>query len=63
LIRKDQVRLQLRSLLLAGAASNSAALADAHYFDGLRDRVSSQRPWLPGRRSLRSPGMGGILGP
>lgn len=36
LIRKDQDRLQLRALLLAGAAS---APADARYFDGLRDRV------------------------
>lgn len=39
LIRKDQDRQQLRNLLLAGAASASAASADASYFDGLRDRV------------------------
>lgn len=39
LIRKDQDRLQLRSLLLAGAASAPAAPADAAYFDGLRGRV------------------------
>ncbi len=39
LIRKDQDRLQLRGLLLDGAASNPAAPADASYFDGLRDRV------------------------
>ena len=39
LIRKDQDRLQLRGLLLAGAESNPAAPADASYFDGLRDRV------------------------
>lgn len=39
LIRKDQDRLQLRGLLLAGAASAPAATADASYFDGLRDRV------------------------
>ena len=39
LIRKDQDRLQLRSLLLAGAASAPAAPADATYFDGLRGRV------------------------
>ena len=39
LIRKDQDRLQLRQLLLAGAASNPAAPADAAYFDGLRGRV------------------------
>ena len=39
LIRKDQDRLQLRELLLAGAASAPAAPADAAYFEGLRDRV------------------------
>ncbi len=39
LIRKDQDRLQLRGLLLAGAASKPAAPADASYFEGLRDRV------------------------
>lgn len=39
LIRKDQDRLQLRGLLLAGAASAPTAAADAGYFEGLRDRV------------------------
>jgi antitoxin ParD1/3/4 len=39
LIRKDQERLQLRNLLMAGATSAPAAPADASYFDGLRDRV------------------------
>lgn len=39
LIRKDQDRLQLRGLLLKGAASPPAGPADARYFDGLRDRV------------------------
>ena len=39
LIRKDQDRLQLRSLLLAGAASAPAAPADAAYFEALRNRV------------------------
>lgn len=39
LIRKDQDRLQLRGLLLAGAASRPIAPADASYFEGLRDRV------------------------
>ena len=39
LIRKDQDRLHLRGLLLAGAASAPAAPADQAYFDGLRDRV------------------------
>jgi antitoxin ParD1/3/4 len=39
LIRKDQDRLQLRELLLAGAGSLPAQPATADYFDGLRDRV------------------------
>lgn len=39
LIRKDQDRLQLRNLLLAGAASAPVAPADVRYFDGLRDWV------------------------
>lgn len=39
LIRKDQDRLQLRSLLLAGAASSPAAPADSSYFEELRRRV------------------------
>jgi len=39
LIRKDQERLHLRKLLLAGAASVPAATADARYFEGLRDGV------------------------
>lgn len=39
LIRKDQDRMQLRGLLLKGAASASAAPADGPYFDALRDRV------------------------
>ena len=36
LIRKDQERQQLRRLLLDGAASAPASLADDAYFDGLR---------------------------
>lgn len=39
LIRKDQDRLHLRNLLLAGAESTMAAPADAAYFDTLRARV------------------------
>ena len=39
LIRKDQDRLQLRGLLLAGAASAPSTPADPAYFDALRDRV------------------------
>lgn len=39
LIHKDRDRLQLRGLLLAGAASAPAAPADASYFEGLRDKV------------------------
>ena len=39
LIRKDQDRLHLRGLLLAGASTAPAAPADGVYFEGLRDRV------------------------
>ena len=39
LIRKDQDRLHLRSLLLAGAASSPAVTTDTAYFEGLRDRI------------------------
>lgn len=39
LIRKDQDRLQLRRLLLAGAESAPAASVDPAYFEGLRDRA------------------------
>lgn len=42
LIRKDQDRLHLRGLLLAGANSRSAAPADAAYFATLRERVSQR---------------------
>jgi antitoxin ParD1/3/4 len=39
LIRRDQDRLQLRGLLLAGAESAPAGPATGAYFDGLRDSV------------------------
>jgi antitoxin ParD1/3/4 len=39
LIRKDQERLQLKELLLAGASSQSTVVADSAYFSALRDRV------------------------
>ncbi len=39
LIRKDQERMQLRGMLLAGASSAAAATANEAYFDGLRARV------------------------
>lgn len=39
LIRRDQDRLQLRSLLLAGASSAPTVPVDATYFDALRERV------------------------
>ena len=40
LIRRDQDRLNLRGLLLAGGNSKSMAPADAAYFAGLRERVN-----------------------
>ena len=39
LIRRDHDRQQLRGLLLGGAASKPASLADAAYFEELRQRV------------------------
>lgn len=39
LMRRDQDRLQLRNILLAGAESAVAATADAAYFATLRGRV------------------------
>lgn len=42
LIRKDQERLQLRSLLLAGGTSAPAAPADSTYFAALRKRVQGR---------------------
>jgi len=48
LIRKDQDRQRLRSLLLAGAASAPASPANAAYFEGLRGRV--RKAVKPGSR-------------
>lgn len=39
LIRRDQDRLQLRNLLLAGAASAPTTPANDAYFDSLRERM------------------------
>jgi antitoxin ParD1/3/4 len=39
LIRRDQERLQLRELLVAGAASAPTKAADSAYFRGLRSGV------------------------
>ncbi len=39
LIRRDQDRLQLRNLLLAGASSAPSATVDPCYSEGLRERV------------------------
>ena len=40
LIRKDQERLHLRSLLLAGATSGNGVVADSAYLSGLRGRIA-----------------------
>ena len=42
LIRRDQDRLQLRALLLEGAASRVTGEADAAYFARLRSRVAKK---------------------
>ena len=39
LIRRDQDRLHLRNLLLAGASSAPTAPVDQAYFEGLRERA------------------------
>ena len=39
LIRRDQDRLQMREMLMAGGASAPSSPADARYFEGLRSRV------------------------
>lgn len=41
LIRRDQDRQRLRSLLLDGAASPRGPIADESYFDSLRARVQA----------------------
>ena len=41
LIRREQDRQQLRTLLLAGASSPSGPIADQGYFSGQRARVNS----------------------
>ena len=43
LIRKDQDRLLLRSLLLEGAESPVVADADQHYFGDLRNRIRQHK--------------------
>ena len=39
LIRKDRDRQRLRALVLEGAASPPAGMADEDYFDHLRDKI------------------------
>lgn len=50
LIRRDQDRVRLREMLLAGASSPPGAPVDADYFDGLRERVGRARK-APRRRA------------
>jgi antitoxin ParD1/3/4 len=44
LIRRDADRLELRGLLMEGAASNPTAPNDAQYFGSLRERVRGRSP-------------------
>lgn len=44
LIRKEQERLKLRTLLLDGAASPTAEQTDQQYFDRLRASVEAHAP-------------------
>jgi len=43
LIRRDQDRQRLRSLLLEGGSSNLAGDADEAYFAGLRERARTRK--------------------
>jgi len=43
LIRRDKDRLQLRTLLLEGAASPVTGVADADYFDSLRKTIRKRQ--------------------
>lgn len=49
LIRRDQQRLELRDLLMAGVTSPSAGPATPEYFDGLRERVRKAAKTRTGR--------------
>ena len=44
LIRRDQERQHLRSLMLDGAQSPVVGEADARYFSGLRQRIAAAAP-------------------
>ena len=44
LIRRDQDRLRLRSLLIEGAESPASGAADAEYFQAIRARVTAHKP-------------------
>jgi antitoxin ParD1/3/4 len=50
LVRRDQDRLRLRELVLAGAASKPGLPADANYFKKLRRLVREGRVSKPSRR-------------
>ena len=39
LIRRDQDRMRMRNLILAGAASGPGARVDQGYFESLRERI------------------------
>lgn len=43
LIRRDQDRQRLRSLLLEGASANLAGEADGAYFEKLRERARNRK--------------------
>ena len=45
LIRKEQDRQRLRDLLLEGMNSPPAGVADAEYFNQLRERVRNHERW------------------
>jgi len=53
LIRKDQDRLHLRGLLMAGVSSKPSAPVDASYFETLRAQVKAHRSGRAGKAGAR----------
>jgi len=53
LIRREQDRLQLRDLVLDGAAAPRTGEADASYFDSLRSRARAKAPVAKQRSAAR----------
>jgi antitoxin ParD1/3/4 len=53
LVRREQDRLHLRTLILDGMASPRVAVADAAYFQTLKDRVADARKAAGAKKGAR----------